>query len=327
MCEYRSRCRSTFDWRDDAQNRAVVELVRTAAATLPHDPPPAAIPDCVRVAVGRLEQQAKEAHTTEPYDERHLVQQAALVGALHSSGLLQQASRTVFAELGAGRGYLLHLLAHTCGPPGVNLLFVERRAYRFKAERSLRRTDGINAVRARCDIADFDLASAIMALFTNGTPPNRVVMVAKHLCGSATDMALRCALRCSQRDGICLVGACLAPCCHHSCTWSTYVGKPYLRRFGVGKREFGIMCRLASWCVDAHGGSRPNGSDTLSRWGYSPQERAAIGTSVKRLLDEGRAQWLAAKLPSGNASVRIYVDDRVTPENRAVVWTPATSAS
>lgn len=326
-CE--TECRRDCARVTGAARRAVVDKVMEASASLPPENALASIPECVRDAVQRLEQQALEAHATEPWDEKHIHQQAGIVGALHRHGLLEHSSSAVYADLGAGRGYLLHLLAQTCGPP-VKLLNVERRSYRKKAERTLRRMDGVHVVRARCDVSDLDLATAVTTLFPEDSvdvTPRPLVVVAKHLCGGATDMALRSALRCSTREGIILAGVCLAPCCHHSCTWRSYVNKNFLRGIGIGgRREFGIMCRLASWCVDGHGGTRPNVcADTMSRWGYTPAERAHVGASVKRLLDAGRAKWLAAQC--GEACLQTYVDAAVTPENRLVIWVPSTSPS
>jgi tRNA:m4X modification enzyme len=46
------------------------------------------------------------------------------------------AKTPVYVELGAGRGYLSHFLVDAYGPN--DLVLVERRAYRFKAERNIR---------------------------------------------------------------------------------------------------------------------------------------------------------------------------------------------
>ena len=310
--------------------REVASLVLAAVATLPAVPAPAPIPDCVSAAAARLEETARDLHTTEPWDERHSAQQIGILAAMHAHGLLHSGDAAVFAELGAGRGYLLNALAVCVGPP-CRLLFVERRAYRNKAERSLRRRPGIEVARARCDVADLDLEQAIATLLDGGGglehAPDTVIVLAKHLCGSATDMALRCAIR--VRAGSCkLGGLAMAPCCHHACSWKAYVNKRFLKAHGIGRRQFSILKRLASWCVDSHGGGRAPSTaadeeDGLSRWGYPPAERARIGTAVKRFLDTGRAQWLTQQRggpAATEASLVSYVEASITPENRLVVW-------
>ena len=300
----------------------MVSLILAAVATLPPVPAPAVIPDCVSAAAARLEEMANDVHAVDPWDAKHAAQQIGILAAMHTHGLLQHSGGTVYAELGAGRGYLLNALAVCVGPPA-RLLFVERKAYRNKAERSLRRRPSIQVARARCDVADLELEQAIAVLFDGPVhTPSTVVVLAKHLCGSATDMALRCAIRARSTGRCKLAGLAMAPCCHHSCSWRAYVNKPFLKASGIGRREFSILKRLASWCVDSHGGGRPStaaeggdGEDRLSRWGYPPAERARIGTAVKHLLDAGRAQWLG-----GEAALVSYVDAAVTPENRLVVW-------
>jgi Methyltransferase TRM13 len=38
-------------------------------------------------------------------------------------------------------------------------------------------------------------------------------------------------------------GLCIAPCCHHRCTWEAYVGKDELMQLGLSQREI----ELAFW--------------------------------------------------------------------------------
>ena len=63
--------------------------------------------------------------------------------------------------------------------------------------------------RVRGDLADVDLARV-------GTLKGRTcVGVAKHLCGSATDLALNAFVGLSDARGVAV-----ATCCHHRCEWS-----------------------------------------------------------------------------------------------------------
>ena len=84
-------------------------------------------------------------------------------------------------DLGAGKGGLADaVVAHK--QPGA-VVFVERESRRHKADGKLRRLEDLEVERVRGDLADVDLARV-------GTLKGRTcVGVAKHLCGSATDLA------------------------------------------------------------------------------------------------------------------------------------------
>lgn len=89
------------------------------------------------------------------------------------------------------------------------------------------------------------------------------MLLAKHLCGAGTDVALRCALQCGGGGGggaaggeeggrPRLLGVAVAPCCHHRCTFGAYVNRPFLQRLGASA--------AAACCfslLPAHGGCTP----------------------------------------------------------------------
>ena len=163
-----------------------------------------------------------------------------------------------------------------------------------------------------------------------------VVLVAKHLCGAATDFALRAANRLGPR----LDGLAVATCCHHRCTWKAYVNKPFLARWFT-PQEFGVLARMAAWWScgaprDTHGGGDgPTGNaeeeeeaeesrdevsavETLTaadaegdkaaaavgRTDFqilpAREERIAVGGLCRWLLDEGRRRWLAGEPPAAH---------------------------
>lgn len=45
-----------------------------------------------------------------------------------------------------------------------------------------------------------------------------------------------------------LVGLCIAPCCHHRCTWEAYVGKDELMELGLTQREIELAFWMAGEC-------------------------------------------------------------------------------
>lgn len=84
-----------------------------------------------------------------PFQEKHVSQQASLLGNLEAFGLLRAECGSadgkqqqhdakenwVYVEFGAGRGYLSHMLCDSYGVSSVVL--VERSAYKFKVRLSL----------------------------------------------------------------------------------------------------------------------------------------------------------------------------------------------
>jgi len=48
-------------------------------------------------------------------------------------------------------------------------------------------------------------------------------------------------------------GIMIALCCHHRCTWSTYVGQEFMQQCNVTPSEFNLLTRLSSWATCAQG--------------------------------------------------------------------------
>ena len=61
--------------------------------------------------------------------------------------------------------------------------------------------------------------------------------ISKHLCGAATDLALRGVTVDDVRLDV--AGVALATCCHHRCDWAHYTGKPF---FASLVRECVCVC-------------------------------------------------------------------------------------
>ncbi len=125
--------------------------------------------------------------------------------------------------------------------------------------------------RVRCDLAHVHLPSLMQLpeqhksavesspYVSNDQPKNhsilasgRLVVVAKHLCGAGTDLALKSLVPVRQRVDACL----MATCCHGVCSWEHYVGRDYLRRVlqmdKFGPTEFDLIRRWAS-ATASHG--------------------------------------------------------------------------
>ena len=153
-----------------------------------------------------------------------------------------------------------------------NVILNDNGTFRLKADRVLRRmakenTKHVNFLRCRVDLKDFSIGGAVAALGNasedssgaeQGKPsspcvPQDVVGIGKHLCGVATDWALRSLF---SQSGFVLKGFCLAPCCHQRCQWDEYVGKEELVRLGLCQREIELMFWMGSVSsISSHGES------------------------------------------------------------------------
>nr|XP_016848601.1 PREDICTED: tRNA:m(4)X modification enzyme TRM13 homolog isoform X3 [Anolis carolinensis] len=112
-----------------------------------------------------------------------------------------------------------------------------------------------------------------------------VVGIGKHVCGAATDLALRCLVETYAKhydnreedpapkrlktdetnetsfcpDETCtnsvsenwspVAGIVIALCCHHRCDWKHYVGQEFFTAAGLGATEFNYFRRMASWAT------------------------------------------------------------------------------
>lgn len=220
-----------------------------------------------------------------PYQERHALQQASILGNMENFGILHRPEEEFFnrgdeegniddfvqtrnklpavVEFGAGRGYLTHMLADSYGIQKIFL--VERRSYRLKADRSLRQNDGLLLERLRIDIEDLDL-NAVESL--KGHP---YLAIGKHLCGNATDLTVKCCLS-KKTDGSkedfssCshLQGIALATCCHHLCQWKHYLNRSFFLDHGITNQDFHSITWFSSWAVDSNLSNQADNSIKLN---------------------------------------------------------------
>ncbi|KMT10013.1 hypothetical protein BVRB_5g122280 [Beta vulgaris subsp. vulgaris] len=292
-----------------------------------------------------------------PYQEKHVQQQASILGNLEEFGVLSSSTQALteqqfdhtasrycednissVVEFGAGRGYLTQILADCYGIRKVFL--VERKSYKLKADRSLRQKENLALERLRIDIEDLNL-NAVESL--KGIP---YLAIGKHLCGPATDLTLRCCLgeQCDQDIGIeksvrpQLRSTAVATCCHHLCQWKHYTGKKYLKNLGITKDGFHAITWFTSWAVDADHGSDlsddgflqsplpPGDNDEYGGGGKEVEDiirnmkavdRAALGFMCKDIIDMGRLMWM--KECGLEAKLVKYVPSDISPENRLLI--------
>ncbi|XP_013171435.1 PREDICTED: tRNA:m(4)X modification enzyme TRM13 homolog isoform X2 [Papilio xuthus] len=175
---------------------------------------------------------------------RHLRQASSILHLVEAEGLVKEG--TCYVELGAGKGQLSVFAAEAwCGEgDGSSVMLVERAALRHKRDNRLRAGA---AHRLRADLAHLVLGRTPAVRDSRAT-----VALAKHLCGVATDYALRCVV--GAGDETRAAGLVMATCCHHRCELSAYVGE--LQELGISDEEFNIMLGVVSWATCGHGRSR-----------------------------------------------------------------------
>ncbi|KAL7867130.1 hypothetical protein AOLI_G00149440 [Acnodon oligacanthus] len=207
---------------------------------------------------------------------KHLKQQASILGNMEALELL--GPHRCYVEFGAGKGKLSHWI-HVAlqKAEDVHFLLVERSSTRFKVDGKHKNTDA-TFDRLQVDIQHLDLRR-VPILKEQGLP---VIAVGKHLCGAATDLALRCLFEHGLKDEdsqpptkriklseraeeeatpdipadvkeiggeLAISGVAIALCCHHRCDWRHYVGKEFFRERGLGPREFVAFQRMSSWAT------------------------------------------------------------------------------
>ncbi|KAL8544785.1 hypothetical protein ACS0TY_005128 [Phlomoides rotata] len=305
----------------------------------------------------------KEVDKQIPYQEKHVLQQASILGNLVKFRVLKDSclsdsatgeqcgsrrevdgdtGASAVVEFGAGRGYLTQMLADCYGIKKV--LLVERKAYKFKADRSLRQKNSLVLERLKIDIEDLNL-NAVESL--KGVS---YISIGKHICGPATDMTLRCCIpqhsnenSASRSKASChLRGVAIATCCHHLCQWKNYINKKYIYDMGFTKEGFHAISWFTSWAVDADHGSDFPITDYSAQLEFDsmseekelsvnselrrvedivrdmqPIDRAVLGFMCKDIIDAGRLMWLKAQ---GLKSELVkYVPITISPENRLLV--------
>ncbi|XP_055585721.1 tRNA:m(4)X modification enzyme TRM13 homolog [Uranotaenia lowii] len=262
-----------------------------------------------------------------PQTLKHLKQSASLLGIVEHEHFLS--NDTAFVEFGAGKGQVAFWLATiiqqlqkaTEGKiNNAKVLLIDRASHRHKKDNKIDDRDLVQRVRA--DIADLVLGKLELL---NGT--QNVVGVGKHLCGGATDLALRCLIRANRKnsteiEGLMSKGFVFALCCHHRCDWKTYTGKQFLQEREIKANDFQLIVKMVSWAVCGTGTSRErrksdgSESDTL-KYGLTRAEREMIGYKCKRVLDWGRIRYLESN--GFTANLKYYAKKDITLENVCLI--------
>ena len=334
------------------------------------------------VVTGRLSL-AITKHRIRAGGPRHLRQIASILGHVRYEGLIsttdvEPEEDSLIIEVGAGRGMTGLVVAGAMGASmenddaKVHLCLVERSGTRGKAESRVRmskgtqlkddclRLDRVNVSRVRCDLAHVDMTKALGAHQTS-TDFSKTVVIAKHLCGAGTDLALM-----SIRNLASIDGCVFATCCHGLCNWNDYVGRNCLLSLfcsktggltSFGENQFNLIKRWASASVERRPNARTSGSNgnkTEEDHNILPDDDdddkgtcsnifavvnelglvcggKGLGRACQRLIDYGRCDYMRNTLLASDRSssggvtynVRLfhYVPSEVTPQNALIIAT------
>eukprot|EP00658_Telonema_sp_P-2_P079037 TRINITY_DN7557_c0_g1_i2.p1 TRINITY_DN7557_c0_g1~~TRINITY_DN7557_c0_g1_i2.p1 ORF type:complete len:448 (+),score=93.05 TRINITY_DN7557_c0_g1_i2:232-1575(+) len=221
---------------------------------------------------------------------KHGSQSIQIATQLKRAGLL--GGQFCYVEFGAGKGGLSHTIAAATNDSALHIL-IDCGTVRCKDDRFHRR-EGYS--RHRIDIKHLKLAG-----FKNQMDSRAVVGVGKHLCGQATDYALRSLIDLNQ-SSLRVAGAAIALCCHHRCGWHSYTGKGWLTSVGFSRADFEYLRCMSSWAVC---GERPQQeTEGATQGSEGASRRVELGLQVKRVLDMGRVQYL--KQHGLDASLLLY---------------------
>ena len=105
------------------------------------------------------------------------------------------------------------------------------------------------------------------------------------LCGKGLKVNINSIHFCSS-----LAGVCIAVCCHHRCSWTPYVGKPFFKLCGLSAKDFQIISSMSSWATCAWKG-----------WSY--EKKCEKQKRDERLVDVEKNIVNDADIISGNQPV------------------------
>lgn len=236
---------------------------------------------------------------------RHLIQTSSILGILEDNKLFT--TNTCFIDLGAGKGNLSYWLSKAILDDKIEnskVLVIDRASHRHKRDNLIRETGVVD--RLRVDIGDLDMKELDFC------PSTSIVGVSKHLCGRATDFALRCIIN-GNSGNIKTKGFLICVCCHHQITFDSFLGRDWIVKQGVDRKVFNLITKMVSWTTCGDGKSREHHKEVGVNCDEKIKERELVGWKCKRLLDFARAEYMRDQ--GYDAKLCFYVEKEQTLEN------------
>ncbi|XP_063716075.1 tRNA:m(4)X modification enzyme TRM13 homolog isoform X2 [Symsagittifera roscoffensis] len=271
---------------------------------------------------------------------RHVLQIGSLLRKLEVNNYFEN-DNTLFIEMGAGRGQLSYWAA-VVKDKKLPILLVDNANVKNKFDHHYKYDSPEFYQRINMNIGDLDLSEVpFLKQFNNKNKINEVescsdtlpnsrtyefLMATKHLCGAATDFAITCAVNFARKSAQNIPDMLLTFCCHHRCSWESYVGKQFFLENSFTAEDFHIMSRISAWytCGDKwhaeHTNSNEgakNENEEYNNLKYSAEEKERIGLQCKYLINLGRLKYLEGL--GMKCEMYNYVDSSVTLENVALL--------
>ncbi|KAG5878209.1 hypothetical protein JTB14_009774 [Gonioctena quinquepunctata] len=250
--------------------------------------------------------------------KKHLKQVSSILGLLKDYNMMK--SKTCYIEFGAGRGQLSYWIAKgTDSYEQSTILLIEKSSPKHKKDNKLCEPSE-KVCRIRADISDLVLDELDIISKSEG-----IVGVTKHLCGEATDLALRC-LANSKENQDKIFGCVMTFCCHHRCRWTPYIGKDFFKEKELTSDDFYIICGMSSWATCGSGVSREKRKEGILQpklnerdiaLGLSREEKEEVGRRSKSVINWGRMRFL--ENISFRCHLHYYVNKNVSLENACIV--------
>ena len=73
--------------------------------------------------------------------------------------------------------------------------------------------------------------------------------------------ARRCLTSLPTAEGFQLKGIMIALCCHHRCSWRSYVGKQFLQEQGFSREDFQLLTSISSWATCGFGKNKSDDNE------------------------------------------------------------------
>lgn len=188
-----------------------------------------------------------------------------------------------------------------------------------------------STLRITADLRDCDLGQIIAQATeqSEALKAAKALVIAKHLCANATDLAVQCiqtASHAATQPTDCpapaarreIASVVLAPCCHPQIKWEGYSHTGYLERLGFTPDDLPVMLQLLFASKQRHLAACECAS---KRWGalraLGSQKVWLLGRTVRRILEEGRAEVLREL--GFHVKLVAYVPDTITPDNLLLI--------
>ncbi|KAJ3021607.1 tRNA:m(4)X modification enzyme TRM13 [Thoreauomyces humboldtii] len=259
------------------------------------------LPDEGRLEMQVLTHPAMQERLEKSANGKHAVQQSSLLGHIERLGLLKQ--QYVFAEFGAGKGELAKWIFVAVGDPSKYVL-IDRRNFRQKFDAIMKHSAETWTDRLSLDIKDLDLSKFPRI------KDQSIVAVSKHLCGSASDLTLRCIANFQKNapanaGSAKIEGVVIALCCHHICSYDMFCDPAYLEELSIDKEEFEYLCVMTSW-------------GTCGSW--EQRKEAETGSAAARGTEEQKSEGKDGKDDDKDDTNRLNAQD-IEAEGQQEHWT------